>query len=191
MKKSQSDEQELSDPEIWNLFRSGEESAFEFIYQKYFDKLYNYGCQFTRDHSMVEDVLQELFIDLRRRSKHLSPTNKIKPYLFSAFRRKIIRYRDNRGIFKEIDLQNSFPVVANVEESIIEDETRRENQEGLQKAIGTLSERHREIIFLFFYENLTYEEIREIQGFDNIKSARNLLYKAVESLRKEMRFLKK
>lgn len=188
MKKSQSDEQERSDPEIWDLFRSGEESAFEFIYQKYFDKLYNYGCQFTSDHSMVKDALQELFIDLRRRSKHLSPTSKIKPYLFSAFRRKIIRYRDNRGIFKELDAQNSFPLVANVEDSIIEEEIRRENQAGLQKAIGSLSERHREIIFLFFYENLTYEEIQEIQGFDNIKSARNLLYKAIQKLREEMRF---
>ena len=59
----------------------------------------------------------------------------------------------------------------------------------LQKAIESLSERHREIIFLFFYEDLTYEEIREIQDFENIKSARNLLYKALKSLRKKIEVL--
>lgn len=187
MKKSQSDEQERSDLEIWNLFRSGEESAFEFIYQKYFDKLYNYGCQFTRDHALVEDALQELFIELRRRSEHLSATNKIQPYLYSAFRRKIIRYRNKRSKFKELDAQHSFPIVPNIEESIIEDEIKSENLMRLQKGLDTLSERHREIIFLFFYEELTYEEIREIQGFENLKSARNLLYKALQSLRKEIK----
>ncbi|MCB0587372.1 MAG: RNA polymerase sigma factor [Phaeodactylibacter sp.] len=189
MKKSQSDEQERSDLEIWNLFRSGEESAFEFIYQKYFDKLYNYGCQFTRDHSLVEDVLQELFIELRRRRAHLSATNKIQPYLYSAFRRKMIRYRDKRSRFKELDAQQSFPIAPNIEESIIEDEIKREHLMRLQKAIESLSERHREIIFLFFYEDLTYEEIREIQDFENIKSARNLLYKALKSLRKKIEVL--
>ncbi len=189
MKKSQSDERELSDLEIWNLFRSGDESAFEFIYQKYFDKLYNYGCQFTMDHAMVEDVLQELFIELKRRSKHLSATDKIQPYLFSAFRRKIIRSRNKRGSFRELDLQQSFSIVANAEELIIEDEIRRENLLRLQNAMETLSERYREIIFLFYYENLTYEEIREIQGFENIKSARNLLYKALKSLQKKIKVL--
>jgi hypothetical protein len=92
MKKSQGNEQERSDLELWNLFRSGSEPAFEYIYQTYFDKLYNYGCQFTQDHGLVEDVLQELFLELKQRCRHLSETDNIQPYLYSAFRRKLIRH---------------------------------------------------------------------------------------------------
>lgn len=184
MKKNQSDEQELSDFEIWNLFRSGSDSAFDFIYQKYFDKLYNYGCQFTKDQSLVEDTLQDLFLELKKRCEHLSQTDKILPYLYSAFRRKIIRFRAKLSRFKELDLADSFLIIAAADEFIINEEEKRENDLRLQKALNELPENYREVIYLFYYENLSYEEIMEIQGFENIKSARNLLYKALNTLRK-------
>jgi len=183
MKKKQRAEQELSDFEIWNLFRSGSDSAFDFIYQKYFNKLYNYGCQFTKDQSLVEDTLQDLFIELKRRCEYLSQTDKILPYLYSAFRRKIIRGRSNLGMFKELDSEYPFPITSGADELIINDEEEKANQLRIQKALNELPENYREIIYLFYYENLSYEEIREIQGFENIKSARNLLYKALNKLR--------
>ncbi len=188
MKENRSEEQELSDFEIWNLFRSGSDSAFNYIYQQYFDKLYNYGCQFTQDQSLVEDTLQDLFIELKLRCRHLSQTDKILPYLYSAFRRKMIRFRTKLSRFKGLDSVDSFPIIAGADESIINDEEERENHLRLQKAMNELPENYREIIYLFYYENLSYEEIREIQGFANIKSARNLLYKAVNSLRKRITF---
>lgn len=186
MKINRIDEQELSDVEIWNLFRSGSDSAFDYIYQKYFDKLYNYGCQFTQNQSLVEDTLQDLFIELKLRCEHLSQTDKILPYLYSAFRRKIIRFRAKQSRFKEIDSEDLFSIIAGADEFIINDEEERENHLRLQKALNELPENYREIIYLFYYENLSYEEIQAIQGFTNIKSARNLLYKAVNTLRKRI-----
>lgn len=184
MKENRINEQELSDFEIWNLFRSGSDSAFNYIYQKYFDKLYNYGCQFTQDQSLVEDTLQDLFIELKLRCGHLSQTDKILPYLYSAFRRKIIRFRTKLSKFKELDSEDSFLITFGADEFIINDEEERENHLRLQKALNELPENYREIIYLFYYEHLSYEAIQAIQGFTNIKSARNLLYKAVNTLRK-------
>lgn len=186
MDKNKSDEQELSDFEIWNLFRSGSDSAFDYIYRKYFDKLYNYGCQFTKDKSLVEDTLQDLFVELKRRAAHLSQTDKILPYLYSAFRRKIIRFRGKLSRFKELDSESSFLTIEGSDELLIKNEEERGNQLRLQKAINELPENHREIIYLFYYENLSYEEIKQIQNFENVKSARNLLYKALKTLRKEI-----
>lgn len=184
MKKSQHDAfDELSEREIWKLFQSGSDSAFNYLYQTYFDKLYNYGRQFTKDHAMVEDALQELFIELKRRSKHLAETDRILPYLYSAFRRKVIRYRDRASKLKEFDQERSFSISLGQEDKIIEDETRLENAKRLRLAMDGLPEKYREIIFLFYFENLSYSEIQEIQGFQNIKSARNLLYKALKSLK--------
>lgn len=186
MRNEKSGVQDVSDFEIWNLFRSGDDTAFQVIYHTYFDKLFNYGCHFTRDFTLVEDTLQDLFIDLKRRCSHLSETDKILPYLYSALRRKIIRVRDRQKKFEEHDPESSFTVVASIDESIIDNEQQRENQVKLQRALDALPENYREIIFLFYYENLGYEEIKEIQGFENVKSARNLLYKALNSLKKGM-----
>jgi RNA polymerase sigma factor (sigma-70 family) len=186
MKENRIDEQGLSDVEIWNLFRSGSDSAFDYIYQTYFDKLYNYGCQFTQDQSLVEDSLQDLFIELKLRCGHLSQTDKILPYLYSAFRRKIIRFRAKQSRFKALDSEDLFPIIAGADEFIINNEEERANHLRLQKALDELPENYREIIYLFYYENLSYEEIRSIQGFINVKSARNLLYKAVNTLGKRI-----
>lgn len=178
-----------TEAEIWNLFRTGDEAAFTFIYQAYFDRLFNYGCQFTSDQALVEDTLQELFIELWRRRRHLSETDKILPYLYRAFRRKVLRARDKESRLSNPDPSPPFAISFNAEDAMIADETRREQVRRLQGALDQLSERHREIVFLFFYENLTYEEIREIQGFDHVKSARNLLYKALQSLQKQAKDL--
>lgn len=189
MKENHGNEQEISDFEIWNLFRSGSDMAFKHIYQKYYDKLYSYGCQFSKDKPLVEDALQDLFIDLKRRCNHLAQTDSILPYLYSAFRRKVIRLRDKDRKFKELDSEQSFLIIVGIEEVIISNEEEKEIRLKLQKALDKLPENHREVIYLFYYENLTYEEIRLIQGFENIKSARNLLYKALKNLRKLMNLI--
>lgn len=189
MKVNRKDLRKLSDEEVWKLFKSGNNLAFEYIYQEYFDKLFNYGCQFTRDHTLVEDALQELFLDLKRRSKYLSETDSILPYLYTAFRRKVIRFRDRSNKFKEFDANNSFKIESSIEAAIIEEEMQQEYSKKLNLALEKLSEKHKEMIYLFYYENFSYQEIKEIQGFEDVKSARNLLYKAINALKAAIKYL--
>lgn len=174
----------LTDAEIWDLFISGNESAFDHIYQMSFDRLFNYGRQFTPDQSLVEDAIQELFIDLRRRASFLSPTDKIMPYLYNAFRRKVIRLRDRSRRHQEFDAARNHAFTFSIEDQIIDGELVDEDMKKLRKAVEDLPEKYREIIYYFYYESLSYQEIQDILGFDNIKSVRNLLYKAVKALRK-------
>ncbi len=49
-------------------------------------------------------------------------------------------------------------------------------------ALGRLSNRQREIIYLKYYQNLSYEEVSEIMNI-NYQVARNLLYQAIKSLK--------
>jgi len=179
---------ERTDVELWDLFREGDDAAFDFIYQKYFDRLYNYGRQFTSHTSIVEDAIQELFIELRRRSSFLSSTDKILPYLYNAFRRKIIRLRDKELKNQDFDINKSFEITVSVEDEIITNDLEQEDLQKLQVAIRELSPKYREIIYHFYYENLSYTEIQQVLGFDNVKSVRNLIYKALKSLRKEMTY---
>jgi RNA polymerase sigma factor (sigma-70 family) len=49
-------------------------------------------------------------------------------------------------------------------------------------ALGRLSNRQKEIIYLKYYQNLSYEEVSEIMNI-NYQVARNLLYQAIKSLK--------
>jgi RNA polymerase sigma-70 factor (ECF subfamily) len=57
--------------------------------------------------------------------------------------------------------------------------------ESLTTAIGKLSSRQQEILYLKFYSEMDYDQIIEIMDL-NYQSARNLVTRALDALRKSM-----
>lgn len=173
---------------IWSAFKAKDESAFIYIYQKYFPRLVNYGHQFTRDSQLVEDSIQDLFIDLRKNRPNLTRTlTSIKPYLFKALKRRIIEYR--RKVKYTLDSGDSefgdFEIVPSVESKMIQSQMIEERLVRVKKAISQLTDRQREVLYYLYYENLSYSEIKDLMGMSHVRSTRNLVYKAIAAL-KEM-----
>jgi RNA polymerase sigma factor (sigma-70 family) len=56
----------------------------------------------------------------------------------------------------------------------------------IQDTIGKLSDRKKEVILLKFYENLTYAEISEVMELRDPKYARQLVYRSLDELRKNL-----
>jgi RNA polymerase sigma factor (sigma-70 family) len=71
------------------------------------------------------------------------------------------------------------------EEKWIEQEEESIRQLQLEKALGQLSDRQREIIYMKYYRQMDYDEIGTIMDL-NYQSARNLVTRALTALRKEM-----
>jgi RNA polymerase sigma factor (sigma-70 family) len=169
---------------VWDEFRAGNESAFIQIYQDYFDKLYEYGMRIVRNEDLVKDAIQEMFIDLRKNRSHLGNTSSIKFYLFKCIKRKIIKEEGKwNGTLENLDHFHYFQFEYSHEQHLIDQQIEVEKQKKLNVAIQNLSPRKREIIYYFYHEGLSYLQIQELMGFDNIKSARNLIYKALNLLK--------
>ena len=83
----------LDDVRLWELFREGKEIAFTHIYQTHFEALFQYGCQFTKNESLVEDALQDMFIELREKRKQTIIQTSVRNYLFTCLRRRILLYK--------------------------------------------------------------------------------------------------
>jgi RNA polymerase sigma-70 factor (ECF subfamily) len=49
-------------------------------------------------------------------------------------------------------------------------------------ALNNLTNRQKEIVYLKYYQNLSYEEVSEIMKI-NYQAARNLLYQTIKTLR--------
>ncbi|MGD1890617.1 MAG: RNA polymerase sigma factor [Cyclobacteriaceae bacterium] len=64
----------------------------------------------------------------------------------------------------------------------VTEEAAHESKNHLQKAIASLPERQREVIYLRYYNSFSFEEIAGIMKID-IRSAQNLTYKALAKLR--------
>lgn len=171
------------DEALWESFTSGNESSFIVIYKTYFSRLYAYGWRITKDENLIKDCIQDLFISLRKNRSQLGRTNSIKYYLFKCLKRILVSELNKQGKFETIESNHYFQLSFSQEEILINQQIDHEKKERLKKAIHNLSPRKREVIYYFYFENLTYVQIQEIMGLENIKSTRNLLYKALDSLK--------
>jgi RNA polymerase sigma factor (sigma-70 family) len=179
---------EKDEGSLWREFQNGNKAAYSFIYEQYSDNLYNYGMQLVKNSDLVEDAIQDIFINLWRCRKNLTRVKSIKFYLLTCLRREIIKKikKENRFIsdYNPSD-QKSFQFTFNrcIEDDMIEEEASLEKQEKLHRILLSLSKRQREIIYLKFYEDLSYSQIAEHLRLD-LKYTYNVASTAFGLIRK-------
>jgi RNA polymerase sigma factor (sigma-70 family) len=78
-----------------------------------------------------------------------------------------------------------FEILSSFEDAIILEETSIQQLELLRKAISDLSKRQREVIFLKFYNELSYKEVAVVMEV-SVEAVYNLMTKAIDSLRTAM-----
>ncbi len=178
-----------SDSTLWRAFKQGDEAAFAAIYRTNFQALYNYGAQFSQDRELVKDSIQDMFVELRIKRAHMIDTDSIKPFLFTILRRRILRYlKKESNKVGEIGQTSDhlFPVEVSHEQTLINKQLDEESLSKLRIAINKLSINEREAIFHFYFENHSYQQIADIMGFEHVKSARSLVYKALAVMKRHI-----
>ncbi len=191
MKPSQNTAAYPSDQEVWNAFRDGSEEALNWIYHQHIRALFNYGIKIVQSEDLVEDCIQEMFIDLWKRRNFLNDTNSIKFYLFKALKRKIIRKISKKKTLQmggALEDDYAFQVVFSCESVLIQEELNQEQKVLIEKALTCLTHRQKEAIYLKFYCQLSYEQIAAIMKIEK-SAVYSLIFKSVNKLRKH--FLKK
>jgi RNA polymerase sigma factor (sigma-70 family) len=166
----------------WRAFKNGDWEAYTSLYNDYFKLLNNYGYKFTKDINLIEDAIHDLFVRLWTTRNNLGDPASVKNYLYKSLRNTILRKMQAGEKFSVIDADaypSGFEVsYSNEPVSSIEE---RELQATIKNIINTLPPRQQEIIYLRFYEDLSYEEIADIMSI-NINSTYKLLYKALQNL---------
>ena len=49
---------------VWSALRLGNRKALDFIFEKYIRLLYAYGNKISKDYALIEDCIQDLFVEL-------------------------------------------------------------------------------------------------------------------------------
>lgn len=178
------------EPDLWREFKAGREEAFIYIYRRYFQQLYAYGHQFTKDTPLIEDCIQELFMELRSKRQRLQDITSIKFYLIKALRNRILRQLSRKKALpcNEALMDGyNFEINLSHEHKMIHAQLDVEVKQALNAALNKLTVRQREIILYYFYEKLSYAEIAEIMELSKPKFARDLLYRAIAKIKAELK----
>lgn len=186
-------EESCTDQLLWQRLRSGDEKAFAILFQDYHRLLYNYGCKLSSDERLVEDAVQDVFIDLWRLRSSLAPkVQAVKFYLYRSLRRRIHLAKNKYESRADVNLQYTYQEVDlalnSQEEELIEFECSTQRAERIRELMANLPARQLEALTLRYYDNFSIEEIAKIMDVTE-KSVRNTLYKALTSLRENRNWL--
>jgi RNA polymerase sigma factor (sigma-70 family) len=177
---------EVSDFELWRQFRNGSETAFIKIYNENFTTLLNYGYQITGKQELAEDCLQDIFIYLRQKRNTLGATDCIRFYLMKCMKRKLLKeLKKSSNSFYQVG-DEPFNITFSHEDFLIDQQIEHEKSEKLNQALKLLKGKKREALFYFYFQNLNYSQIADLMGLTHVKSARNLVYKALTILKSAM-----
>jgi RNA polymerase sigma factor (sigma-70 family) len=172
------------DSQLWDDFRQGDQQAFAQLYKQYVTILYNHGIHLVKDADLVQDAIQELFIDLWRLRATLSPTTSVKFYLYRSLRRRIhqaIETTQHTVLVSDEFHQLTPLITPSHEVDYILEEQQQLELHRLQQLLPQLPPRQYEAIRLRFFDNFSWEEVANIMQM-NEQSVRNLIQRAIKKL---------
>lgn len=169
---------------IWDKFRSGERSAFETIYNEYVDALFSYGSRITTDRALLEDAIQDLFLDIYSYGSKLRKPESLEYYLFKTLKRIIYKKLKEKYRFTHPEqLLEQFDLKFSIEER--EHEVQDDKLVKLKTELQNLDVKKRELLFLKFNSGLTYREIGKLLNL-NPDAVKKQIYRLLKNLRGKM-----
>ncbi|WP_143309174.1 RNA polymerase sigma factor [Chitinophaga vietnamensis] len=172
---------------LWERFCKGNKEAFDSLYYTYFPLLFQYCSKFTADRDLIKDVLQDFFIELFTQSSRRGNIRQLKSYLFVSARRKLLKTLRQQKVRSTLNLEEEdaydFHLELSADHPLIHKQQDSHLQLVVQQVINQLSNRQREAVYLYFFENIGYDGIADIMSMKEVKYARTLIYRALAEMR--------
>ncbi|MBU3026339.1 RNA polymerase sigma factor [Zobellia galactanivorans] len=147
----------LSDKELLDKVRLGDQESFRQVYDRYFIDLYGYTSALLQDRQLAEDLIQELFIHLWEKKSTIEIVH-LKAYLTTALRRKIINvYRNNKYVDLDETIIATLPSPNGIDDKLRENDLEQEFKTTLNK----LPKKCRNVFYLSRIKMYKNREIAE------------------------------
>ncbi len=166
----------------------GNKESFRIIIKAYEKPLYKMAFSFLKKSEEAEDALQEIFIKVYQSLDSFKLGYKFTPWIYAVamnelrqiYRKKKKSFSNENSNFSQESIStNSHSEYTDPVESL----EREEKREKVLKAIDSLKENLREVIVLYYLNDMSVEDISEILniGRENVKSR---LHRARKKLKK-------
>jgi RNA polymerase sigma-70 factor (ECF subfamily) len=154
---------ELTDEEIASRVQKGDTEAFGVLVERYGPKLVRYARTFLFGTQDAEDLVQDTFIKAYSNINSFDATRKFSSWIYRIAHNEFVnalKKRARRPIVS-IDTDAFLPqlVSPGAPEKDYDEHLLRE---GLRDSLGQLAPKYREILALFYFDELDYKEIADI-----------------------------
>ncbi|RAJ10910.1 RNA polymerase sigma-70 factor (ECF subfamily) [Chitinophaga skermanii] len=169
----------------------GDKESFYRCFNAVYDDLYRLGIYLYRDQYLVQESINELFLELWKIRAKLTDVHNKQQYIITIYKRILYKTHAklNTGAHEPVENIEEIPQLSqpSYEELLISAQTNDGIQQKLKRALTQLTARQSELIKMRFYEAMSYKEMAEKTSLTE-RTIYNTLHNALEVLRKHMYF---
>ena len=152
-----------TDEQIAAAVQAGNFEEFGELIERYDAKLKRYARRFLSRSEDVEDLVQDVFIKSYTNLQSFDVTQRFSPWIYRIAHNVFVnelRSKERRGygIFDADVLLPQLPAAETADGAVLLDELKIE----MEQALASLPAKYREVLVLFYYEELSYIEISDV-----------------------------
>lgn len=154
---------EETDEAIAKRVQEGDTEAFGVLIERYEEKMRRYARKFLSSPEDTEDAVQEVFIKAYVNIQSFDCAQRFSPWIYRIAHNayaNVLR-KKSRDPLMFVDFDTFFPYHAASEETDREALT-RESKEQIEKALQKIPATYREVLILYFFEELDYKTIADV-----------------------------
>jgi RNA polymerase sigma-70 factor, ECF subfamily len=185
----------LSDVDVMLRVKTGDESAFAYLVQKYRRPMVGFMYRLCHNPSTAEELAQEVFLRVYRSRTTYEPSAKFTTWLYRIATNLAVNHaRDNRHERPENTVRldepdqetGTTPDLADESLSAEEQILKRERLAAIRSKVNALPERQRVAVIMHKYQQMDYREIAGVLKLSE-SATKSLLFRAYETLREQLK----
>jgi len=179
----------LSDAEVMLRVAAGDDTAFDYLVEKFRRPLVSFMYRMTHNQAVAEELAQEVFLRVYRSRATYAADAKFTTWLYRIATNLAVNHaRDTKAersgtSLDEPDQETGLTIdVADPETTVEQKLLRRERLAAIRKEVESLPERQRLAVIMHKYQNMDYRQIAEVLKLSE-SATKSLLFRAYETLR--------
>lgn len=154
---------EATDEQIAMRVQQGDADAFGELISRYEAKLKRYARKFLNYEHEMEDLVQDVFIKAYTNIQSFDKTLRFSPWIYRIAHNTFVnelkrKSKGGFGIFDADTILPHLPADETADGDLLEEEIKHE----IDSLIQNLPPKYKEVVVLYYFENLSYQEIGDI-----------------------------
>lgn len=187
--------QMLSDAEVMLRVAAGDDTAFDYLVEKFRRPMISFMYRMTHNQAVAEELAQEVFLRVYRSRQSYAASAKFTTWLYRIATNLAVNHArdtkherpENTVAIDEPDQETGMTVDVsdtglNAEQSIL----RRERLAAIRRQVEALPERQRMAVLMHKYQNMDYKQIAAVLKLSE-SATKSLLFRAYETLRETLK----
>lgn len=184
-----------SDAEVMLRAKAGDQSAFDYLVQKYRRPMVSFMYRMARNAAAAEDLAQEVFLRVYRSRQTYEASAKFTTWLYRIATNLAVNHArdtrherpENQVSLDEPDQETGMTMdvpddALSAEENIV----KRERMAAIRNRVYSLPERQKIAVIMHKYQQMDYRQIADVLKLSE-SATKSLLFRAYETLRTQLK----